>query len=165
MANKKSYAQLTRELTGLSKAEYKKQYTEFSKRVRNYNRITGENYSAAQQFYYSKRYAGEESPSLRAIMETPATQARAAGVRLAVSRESVAAVLARQKDVVLQRWAGYIKKSKDDYIAGFGAGEAWDVAAALEADLITPQEANEQFKEIAHQRDIRRDQGDPAYSY
>lgn len=55
MAKITSYAKRTREITGLSKEQYTKEYDVFKIRVRNYNRATGSNLSASEQFYYYKK--------------------------------------------------------------------------------------------------------------
>lgn len=79
MAKQRNYKQLTLKATGMTEAEYKREYTTYSARVRNYNREAGTMVSPAKFFYYSKVYADRLSPLQTAIAQTPATRARRAG--------------------------------------------------------------------------------------
>lgn len=163
MARKQSYAALTRQLTGMSAEQYKREYTKFAAQVRNYNAVAGSQYSPAKEFYYSKKYAGDLSPALEAILQTPATRARSAGAS-ALTGKALQATEARAAEVVLTRWDGFIRASMNAYAAGHGSGEAQHIAQLLDAGLITAAEAERQFKELAHIRDVRREK-DPAYQY
>lgn len=55
MAVIKSYRKEIIKLTGMTKEQYTKEYDVFKIRVRNYNRLTGANLSASEQFYYYKK--------------------------------------------------------------------------------------------------------------
>lgn len=161
MAKQKSYAQMTRELTGLTPSQYKHEYTKFAARVRNYNAVAGTNYSASREFYYQFRYAGEPSPALKAIQATPATRARTAGGS-ALTGRALASVEAAARDVTLDRWGGFIRSSRES--VEFGGGAAARIADELAAGNITPAQANEMFKNLAKEASARRT-NDPAYRY
>lgn len=103
---KRNYKQLTLKLTGMTEAEYKREYTTYSARVRNYNRVAGTSVSPAQMFYYSKQYADRLSPLQTAIAQTPATRARKAG-EYPIS--ATTANIARGE--VYRSWEGAITKS------------------------------------------------------
>lgn len=162
MAKQKNYGAMIRALTGMSKEQYKKAYRKFATRVRNYNTVSGTNYSAVREFYYSFKYADNPSPALLAIEETAATRPHGRGMP-ALTGEALKKTEEMSTDVLLKKWAGFIASSKEAREMGFG-GMAIDVAEKLKRGEITAKQANEALKEIARERDKRRD-NDPAYRY
>lgn len=119
-AKRKNYKQLTLKATGMTEAEYKREYTTYSARVRNYNRVAGTNISPAQQFYYSKRYADNLSPLQMAIAQTPATRARQAGT-YPISQTTQNIV----RGELYRSWEGAINKSATirSYWESYNRGE------------------------------------------
>ena len=103
-STKINYRKLT--LKYISEADYKREYTTYAARVRNFNRAAGTNVSAAQMFYYSKRYADNLSPRQIAIAQTPATRSRVAGTYpISHTAENVASAQ------IFKDWEGAITKS------------------------------------------------------
>lgn len=163
MANFKNFGQMTRAFTGMSSAQYKAAYTKFAARVRNYNAVAGTNYSAAREFYYSFKYADDPTPALRAIEATPATRSRTAGAS-ALSGTGLRRTEQLAVSATLEKWSGFVQKSRQNAADGFSDGGAGKIADQLKAGEITPKQANEAFRRIARERDVRRD-SDPSYRY
>lgn len=106
MAKKRNYKQLTLKATGMTEAEYKREYTKYSARVRNYNRVAGTTVPSAKFFYYSKVYADRLSPLQMVIAQTPATRARRTGeYPISETTENIA------RAEIYRSWEGAINKS------------------------------------------------------
>lgn len=163
MAKAKNFGAMTRALTGMSTEQYKAAYTKFAARVRNYNAVAGTNYSASREFYYSFKYADDPTPALRAIEATPATRARTVGTS-ALSGAGLRRTEQLAVTATLDKWGGFIQKSRQNAADGFGDGGAARIADQLRAGEITPKQANDALRQLARERDVRRD-SDPSYRY
>lgn len=160
----KSFAQATRELTGMTKEEYKAAYTKFAARVRNYNRVAGTNYQAAREFYYSFRFAGIETEALKAIKETKATRAHFKDEYIPLGEKSLSETEKAAQEVLKHKWGAFIAESEKRLNEGTGTGEAYDVAQRLERGEITAYEANEMLKQLRRDQ-VKKPEKDPAYHY
>lgn len=113
-----SYKQKTLALTGWTDAEYKREYTRFAQKVRNFNAATGADYSAARMFYNAQK-PQEASKALSAILRTPATRAHTVGEKPASRAVQTAA-----RSYVEDRFSGlasrsnYVKEQLDALKAG-----------------------------------------------
>lgn len=159
----KNYAKMTKSLTGMSDAQYKREYTKFAARVRNYNAIAGTNYSPAREFYYSQRYAGVPSAALSAIMATPATRARKAGQGVALTGKAKQAAIQRATQVFEKTWAGWWREAENQ--ATFGANSpSLKIRDDLRNGLITYAQADAAMRNLAKIRHTRTDR-DPSFRY
>ncbi len=146
-----NYAKLTRQLTGMTPAQYKKEYTKFAARVRNYNAIAGTQYQAAREFYFSYRYSNAKSPALRAIEATPATRTRRAGQQTALGKEAAQRVEKAATEVFVQKWSGWLQTGIAQ--AGtFGVSRAEAIFDLLKSGTITYQEADREMRALADER-------------
>lgn len=151
MAKQTNYAKLTRELTGMTPKQYKKEYTKFAARVRNYNAVAGTQYQAAREFYFSFRYSHAKSPALRAIEATPATRARRKGQKFALGKKSSQVTEKAAVKVFEKKWAGWLQAGRDQ-AAVFGASRAEAIFDLLKSGTITYKEADEEMRALADER-------------
>ena len=107
-----SYAKSTQMITGMTPAQYKREFQTFSRRVANYNAVMGQHESAAQLFYNYKRFQNSPnglSPILQAVAATPATRARTAGATpFARYGKSWGKISAAASGFVMQKWGGFM---------------------------------------------------------
>lgn len=106
-----SFKQQIIQMTGMSDAEYRREYTRYAARVRNFNRATGSNVSAAKAFYNSKKYANNLSQLQEAIQATPATRAHRARTESDPHDPVSAHVLKQAESYIYKAWSGAISKS------------------------------------------------------
>ena len=160
-----SYKKQIQAITGYTDEQYKREYTQFAARVRNYNAIAGTNYKASHAFYISKKYAGDLSRGIQDILNTPATRTRSASQSIA---DALGATAARVEQAAIStirdRWSNFIEQSRQDLRDGFGSGRAARIADQLNAGKITPKQANEALKALKEQASTRRSK-DPTYKY
>lgn len=93
-----------RQIKGWTKEQYKKEYTTFAARVRNYNRAAGTHLSAAKQFLNVTKFGDNLSTLEQALLKTSATRAHRKG-------ELVTGSLDIAKEVAYDRWGGFLNKS------------------------------------------------------
>lgn len=108
----KHYKNKTLELTGMTEDQYKREYTRYAARVRNFNRATGSNVSASRAFYHSKKYADDLSPLQVAIQATPATRAHAQRAATDPYEKLTPAAFKELETFISEAWAGAIQKSE-----------------------------------------------------
>lgn len=147
MAKKTDYKKLTMELSGMSKEDYKRAYTTYAARVRNFNAAAGTKVTPAKMFYYTNKYADRLSPLQQDILATPATRAHRGErtPRISATTSNIA------RANIYNAWEGAISKSAT-------LTALWEKVNSGE---ITLAEFSKRAQEWSDARRERQEKGDP----
>lgn len=104
---KTNYKKQIQRLTGWDNATYRKQYTTYAARARNYARAYGTEVNTAKELYNTIKYPGSLTRRQQRILSSPATRAHKAGEYKA-TQEAFWDATAEQ---VISDWKGYISVS------------------------------------------------------
>jgi hypothetical protein len=130
---------------------YDKEYNSFQKRVRNYNAVTGNKYSASRMFLIAQQIPKSQySKSMNAIFQTSTAQPHTAGPAVVKSKHNIETGV----DAMEKIWGGARKTSKT-------ISNLWD---RYERGEITLDQFNEGAREWGKKmNEARRDRenGDP----
>lgn len=141
-----SYKQLTMKMTGMNAAEYKRAYTTYAARVRNFNTVAGTNVKPAKSFYESIKYKDSLSPLQQSISMTPATRAHRVGEKIvSATTQNIA------QAQVYDAWRGAISKSAT-------VSQLWE---DYKNGKITLAEFSKRAQEWSKNRRERQEKDDP----
>ena len=104
---KTNYKKQIQRLTGWDNATYRKQYTTYAARARNYSRAYGAEVNTAKEMYNTLKYPGSLTRRQQRILSSPATRAHKAG-EFKATQEAFWDATAEQ---VISDWDGYISVS------------------------------------------------------
>ena len=104
---KSNYKKQIQRLTGWDNATYRKQYTTYAARVRNYSRAYGAEVNTAKELYNTLKYPGSLTRRQRRILSSPATRAHKSG-EFSATRQDYWDATAEQ---VISDWDGYLAVS------------------------------------------------------
>lgn len=104
---KTNYKKQIQRLTGWDNATYRKQYTTYAARARNYARAYGAEVNTAKEFLNSIKYPDSLTRRQRSILSAPATRAHKSG-EFSATRQDYWDATAEQ---VISDWEGYISVS------------------------------------------------------
>lgn len=104
---KTNYKKQIQRLTGWDNATYRKQYTTYAARARNYSRAYGAEINAAKELYNTIKYPGSLTRRQQRILSSPATRAHKSG-EFSATRQDYWDATAEK---VISDWDGYLAVS------------------------------------------------------